>query len=649
MSLNFDGDMPSWPDGIADFGGQGSPSNRKLLYRGVRAEIWVHQEPVVLGQGTSKYIIKNPKFPEHLNPRKTRLDPFQYLLRRIIRERYSLQHQNIVEMLGIDTSFGLYPGLVFEFCENLSLEAYKTKHFHDQYDLIKYATQILEGLGYLHTFPTPIAHGDLNPSNIVVNTHGVLKLTLFSLSQLAANIPQAQGTLAGRPEIVRYLSPEMLSDVAIPSVKSDMWAYGCVVFWLFANLEPYHETKREQDVEKLIQKGALPNDAQLLREEAEIGGQFRQNSRREWLFNGISDRAEKCWSSSGWPSASEFLQFLREFLGKTDEDTDTWMSGVSNLSGTIIRPPILWMHGGNTSGLWRYSTSHRQPGQRMASVTINWTKASFKRGLFRFQTEAIIKFSMSGQSRYGSSDHIASQSSIKHEIAILTQLKHSNICFLWGYEEDTFGSPSLPAIVTEFCPNGTLREYLTRRSDNLDTSARLLLVRNVLDSVNYLHEHVAQGTIVHGNLNMDKSVVVDKYGTAKLRNFEFSFQYKHNESLYGVATLVRAPTLAPAPSRWHPPEMFTQESDSDWPLLTRYTDLWATGCLLVAIFSNLEPYPGIDLPVVFPRIHNNEKPYSKDVCTHKGVWNVAEQLWGDSTIDRISASKALQELSQCIE
>ncbi|CAE6500827.1 unnamed protein product [Rhizoctonia solani] len=508
MSLDFDGDMPPWPDSIADFSSQGFSPNRRLLCTGARAEIWIHRETDAPSQKITTYIIKAPTPSPRLNPRKTKLDPFQYLLRRAVRERYSLQHQNIVEMIGIDTSFGLYTGLVFEFCENLSLEAYKAKQSHDRYDLIRYAIEILEGLRYLHVFPSPIAHGDLNPSNIMVDAQGTLKLTLFSLSQIAVSIPQTEvtGPLAGRVKVIRYFGPEMLSDVAIPSVKSDMWAYGCIVFWLFANLEPYYETSREQDVEKLIQKGVRPNDAQLLREEAEIDGRFRQNSRREWLFNGISDRAEKCWSSNAWLSAAEFLQFLQELPNDADKDTNTWMSGASNLSGTVIRPPMLWVHGGSTSGRWRNSNAlRRKPDHSMASISISWTKASFKRGFFRFQTEAIIKFSMSGQSSSGSSHHIASQASIKHEIAILTQLQHLNICFLWGYEEDTFGSRSLPAIVTEFCPNGTLREYLTQRSDNLNTSARFLLMQNVLNGVNHLHEHVAGGIIVHGNLNMDVS------------------------------------------------------------------------------------------------------------------------------------------------
>ncbi|CAE6434935.1 unnamed protein product [Rhizoctonia solani] len=655
MSLDFDGAMPSWPESIVDFGGQGSSPSRKLLCRGARAELWIHQEATnATSQATEAYVVKAPTPPTRLRPRKTKLDPFQYLLRRVVRERYSLQHQNIVEMLGIDTSFGIYTGLVFEFCENLSLEAYKANEFPDQFDLVRYATQILEGLQYLHTFPTPIAHGDLNPSNIMVDARGTLKLTTFSLSQIAASIPQVEPTvlLASRVEVIRYLSPEMMSDAATPSVKSDMWAYGCVVFWLFANLEPYHETKREQDVEKLIQRGNLPNDAQLLREEAEVDGRFRQNSRREWLFNGISDRAESCWSSSGWPSATDFLSFIGELSGGMDEleGTSAWMSGASNLSGTIVRPPIMWVQGGSTSGSWRYSNaSRRNLEQRITSANMKWTKASFKRGLFRSQTEVIIKFSMSGKSSTGSSHHIASRSAIKHETAILAQLRHSNICSLWGYEEDTFGSPSLPAIVTEFCPNGTLREvtqYLNQHSDKMDISTRLRLIQNVLKGVNYLHEEVTEGVVVHGNLNTDTSIVVDKHGAAKLRNFEFAFQYAHTKSPGVVATIIRAPALAPVPSRWHPPEMFSETSGSDWPLLTRYNDLWTLGCLLVAIYSNLEPYSSTDVPAVFARIANKEKPYSKDDCSHIGVWNVAERLWGTSIIDRVSVQDALEEIGQ---
>lgn len=115
---------------------------------------------------------------------------------------------------------------------------------------------ILEGLRHLHTFPTPIAHGDLCPvstesigifclrmclysslhfqSNILVDVNGTLKLTLFSLSRLAADMPRTEEpySLIDFVETIRYFSPETLHLEARPSVWADMWAFGCVVFWV---------------------------------------------------------------------------------------------------------------------------------------------------------------------------------------------------------------------------------------------------------------------------------------------------------------------------------------------------------------------------------------------------------------------------------
>lgn len=110
---------------------------------------------------------------------------------------------------------------------------------------------------------------------------------------------------------------------------------------------------------------------------------------------------------------------------------------------------------------------------------------------------------------------------------------------------------------------------------------------------------------MHGNLNMvrrlrlfrsfrlttdstnasQESIAVDKYGAAKLRNFEFSFQYMRDERPGVMAKVIRSAALVPNPSRWHSPEMFAevQGFNNNWPIPTRSMDLWATGCLLLAV------------------------------------------------------------------
>ncbi|KAG9094486.1 hypothetical protein FS749_012360 [Ceratobasidium sp. UAMH 11750] len=530
-------------------------------------------------------------------------------------------------MVGIETSCQPYPGLVFEYCEHSSLDQYGLSLPADPYTRTRLLTNILGGLRYLHTFPTPIAHGDLNPSNILVDTSGRLKITLFSLSRLEANLPniQEQELIKERMGTTRYLSPEMLGIQARPSTAADMWAFGCIVFWLYSKFAPYHNVHDEGELQATILQGVRPYSARSLFSNENRSGRFT------WLTNGISDWAEKCWRGNDRPSASEFLNFVKDLPIDMDADNNAWLLEITNLSGSFSSPAVPI---GGTTSIWRRSATFKG-SQNALYVTIFWARTSYRRGLFRVLTEVTIKWS----SPKNSAASLAVQQSMKHELKILTQLKHPNVCTLWGYEKGFLGVPNIPAIVTEFCINGSLKEYLASHAVELDTSKRVKLMENILKAVDYLHDGVPQGTIVHGNLNT-VSVAVDKYGAPKLQNFEFAYQYMHNDRPALVSTPIHTPPLAPQPSRWHPPEMFVVTED--WPLVTRHTDLWAVGCLLLAVMSGQEPYSSTNVPAVFARIKGKETPYSKGACPNSEIWNLGERLWAINPLDRISAAKALQ-------
>lgn len=70
----------------------------------------------------------------------------------------------------------------------------------------------------------------------MVDGKGTLKLTLFSLSRILTDMPRSNAPnlnlLAEGVETVRYFSPETLNAAARPSTGADMWAFGCVVFWV---------------------------------------------------------------------------------------------------------------------------------------------------------------------------------------------------------------------------------------------------------------------------------------------------------------------------------------------------------------------------------------------------------------------------------
>lgn len=118
---------------------------------------------------------------------------------------------------------------------------------------------------------------------------------------------------------------------------------------MHTKLPPYHEARNEDEVEVLIRKGEAPCSAQLLREEEDMFVSRRTNT---WLVNGISDWAERCWSGTNRPTATEFLKFVKGLPTEMDAEVGMWSLGVTNLSGSIIRAKVPLGYGG-TNGVWR--------------------------------------------------------------------------------------------------------------------------------------------------------------------------------------------------------------------------------------------------------------------------------------------------------
>lgn len=97
----------------------------------------------------------------------------------------------------------------------------------------------------------------------------------------------------------------------------------------------------------------------------------------------------------------------------------------------------------------------------------------------------------------------SSHQCIYHEIALLRQLKHENICGFLGFDHTHGGTverPQAPAIISEFCSNGTLSEvivdfmsvtlathsieqYCSRKSQELVFHDRLKLVGDVIGDI----------------------------------------------------------------------------------------------------------------------------------------------------------------------
>ncbi|KAK3129898.1 hypothetical protein QOZ80_6BG0486250 [Eleusine coracana subsp. coracana] len=150
-----------------------------------------------------------------------------------------LRHRNLVQLIGwCDHSLqGLL--LVYELVPGGSLD----KHIHNSPTPLTWSERykIILGLGsalhYLHLeWDQCVVHGDIKPSNIMLDSSYNTKLVDFGLTRLIDHEagPQRTKLIQG---IVGYMDPEFLSTHQ-RSTQSDVYSFGIVLLEIVSGREP---------------------------------------------------------------------------------------------------------------------------------------------------------------------------------------------------------------------------------------------------------------------------------------------------------------------------------------------------------------------------------------------------------------------------
>jgi hypothetical protein len=157
--------------------------------------------------------------------------------RRSLREiqvQAGLDHPNIA---AVHNAFWVGEDLVLvmELIEGSSLRCLLDANRVPLAKAIDYACQALCALGYAHAHG--VIHRDVSPSNMMVSSKGVVKLTDFGLSKGPADVQLSQpGVPIGS---LYYMSPEQVRGVAAVGARSDIYSLGAVLYELVTGKRPF--------------------------------------------------------------------------------------------------------------------------------------------------------------------------------------------------------------------------------------------------------------------------------------------------------------------------------------------------------------------------------------------------------------------------
>ena len=165
------------------------------------------------------------------------------LRRRFAREAQvlaPLEHEHIVRLYDYGED-GETPFLVMEYVGGASLGAVASGRNWTWEQVSELARPIAAALAYAHA--RGIVHRDLSPGNVLIESAtGRVVVSDFGLARIARSSTSVstRGMLLGTPE---YWSPEQACGLE-SSPASDMYALGCLLFWLLAGRTPFEGDDR---------------------------------------------------------------------------------------------------------------------------------------------------------------------------------------------------------------------------------------------------------------------------------------------------------------------------------------------------------------------------------------------------------------------
>ncbi|XP_024030738.1 putative receptor-like protein kinase At3g47110 [Morus notabilis] len=213
----------------------------------------------------------------------------------------NVRHRNLVKILtccaSIDYNGNEFKALVFEYMSNGCLEKWLHLAADDENNSrhlnllqrLNIAIDVASAIHYLHDdCDQSIIHGDLKPSNVLLDNEMVAHVSDFGLARFISNTSSFsnggdQTSTTGMNGTIGYVAPEYAMGGG-PSREGDVYSYGIHVLEMFTGKRPTNEIFKDDFNLHNFVKTALPErlvevvDSTLLPREAEENALMRRES-----------------------------------------------------------------------------------------------------------------------------------------------------------------------------------------------------------------------------------------------------------------------------------------------------------------------------------------------------------------------------------
>ncbi|KAG8998786.1 hypothetical protein FRB90_012235 [Tulasnella sp. 427] len=461
--------------------------------------------------------------------------------------------------------------------------------------------QVASGVDYLHSHSPPLIHGDIKPSNVVINDERSAQLCDYGLYKLAHNAADFTST----DDTIRYCAPEVARS-GLQSLKADIYALANLIIYSLTGISPRLPTN-------IKDKRPLPRPSD-----------HPALSTGDRLWPLLMDCLDA--DPSKRPPIAKVLDELEaERLLRTAAETEFQL----HLTGHHLI-------GKHTLEVGAANEIPRKNVRKMREVALGYF-ADVYEGTMRTVDGAVIPVAIKSlrqvdmqSSRTIEARHERLNKRLNRENAVWGRLHHPNILPVLGVCPGTE-----PLLITPWMRNGSMSSYV-RNSSHLAFHDKLDLILGAAQGVAYLHS--LNPPICHADIKPGNVLISDDGKNALLSDFGLSL----------ALTILRSPdatTGDPQGTRgFQAPELMFQ---------TRRTlsgDVYSFACLILDVLTGHFPYYELAPHLAVLAARNEKMPdpaLHPELPESDPLWELMQKCWVYEQYSRPDMDFIVQQARQC--